>query len=73
MSTIGAGWKEKDKNGNPFIKWSIDKALLPLTIDSTKRLAAFPVKDKKSDKSPDFILNLYIPEEQAKEDNEFEL
>lgn len=73
MSTIGAGWKEKDKNGNPFIKWSIDKALLPLTIDNTKRLAAFPVKDKKSDKSPDFILNMYVPEEQKEETEDFVL
>lgn len=71
MSTIGAGWKEKDKNGNSFIKWSIDKALLPLTIDSTKRLAAFPVKEKKSEKSPDFILNLYVPEEQKEETEDF--
>lgn len=68
MSTVGAGWKKQDKNGRPYISTSIDKALLPLTIDNTKRLALFPVKEKKNDKSPDFILDLYVPEEKEEND-----
>lgn len=61
MTTIGAGWKKKDKNGNPYISWVIDEALMPLTIDKNKRLCAYPIKDKKSENSPDFRLDLYVP------------
>lgn len=73
MSTIGAGWKKKDKNDNPYISISLDEALLPLTIDSNKRLALYPVKEKRSDKSPDFRVDLYVPKEQTEEDDEFTL
>lgn len=65
MTTIGAGWKKKDKNENPYISWEIDEALLPLTIDKGKRLAAFPVKEKNTEKSPDFRLDLFVPKEKA--------
>lgn len=68
MSTIGVAWKQKDKNGNPYISTVIDEALLPLTIDSNKRIALYPVKEKKNDKSPDFRIELYIPKD--KEENE---
>lgn len=70
MSTVGAGWKKQDKNGNPYISASIDEALLPLTIDSNKRLALYPIKDKKSDKSPDFRIDLYVPKEKEENSNE---
>ena len=70
MTTIGAGWKKKDKNENPYISWEIDEALLPLTIDKNKRLAAFPVKEKKTENSPDFRLDLFVPKE--KQENQVE-
>lgn len=68
MSIVGAAWKKKDKNGNPYISTALDEALLPLTIDKTKRLALYPVKEKKNENSPDFRIELYIPKE--KEENE---
>lgn len=61
MTTFGAGWKKQDKNGNPYISFSIDKALLPLTIDDKKMIAAYPVKEKKDENSPDFRLDIFIP------------
>ena len=64
MADIGGGWKKEDKNNKPYISFSIDKALLPLTIDSTKSLKAFPIKDKSSDNAPDFRLVLFSNEEQ---------
>lgn len=72
MTTIGAGWKKKDKNGNPYISWEIDEALLPLTIDKGKKLNSYPVKEKSSEKSPDFRLELYVPKKQdiVSSDNE---
>lgn len=69
MTTVGAGWKKKDKNNSPFISWTIDEALLPLTIDKGKRLAAFPVKEKKNENSPDFILDLFVPKEKQENDD----
>lgn len=62
MTTCGAGWKKTDKNGNPYISFTIDKALLPFTINEDKRLCAYPVKEKKSENAPDFRLDVYIPE-----------
>lgn len=64
MTTIGAGWKRKDKNNDPFISWEIDEALLPLTIDKGKKLNSYPVKEKKSEKSPDFRLEMFVPKNQ---------
>lgn len=63
MTTIGAAWKKQDKNGKPYISTSIDKELLPLTIDENKKLALFPIAEKASDKSPDFRVVLFVPEE----------
>jgi uncharacterized protein (DUF736 family) len=67
MTTIGAGWKKRDENDNPYISCSADEALLPLTIDKNKRLALYPIKEKKTENSPDFILDLFVPKK--KEEN----
>ena len=71
MTTCGAGWKKIDKNGNPYISWEIDEALQPLTIDKNKRLAAYPVKEKKSEKSPDFRLDIFVADEKKENKNNF--
>ena len=70
MTTIGAGWKKTDKNNSPYISWEIDEALFPLTIDKGKRLASFPVKEKKSENSPDFRLDLFVPKDKEVTANE---
>lgn len=67
MTRCGAGWKKKDKNDNPYISFSIDKPLLPFTIDEKKMIAAYPVKDKKTENSPDFWLDVFIPEKQIED------
>lgn len=67
MTTIGAGWKKYDKNNNPYISWELDEAILPLTIDKGKKLNSYPVKEKKSENSPDFRLELFVPKK--KEEN----
>lgn len=66
MADIGGGWKKKDKNEKAYISFSIDKALLPLTIDSTKNLKAFPIREKTSDNAPDFRLVLFSNDEKPK-------
>lgn len=70
MTTIGAAWKKTDKNGKHYISVSLDKALLPLTIDESKKLSIFPITDKQSESAPDFRVNMYIPED--KEEKEVE-
>lgn len=69
MATIGAGWKKRDKNDKPYISVSIDKALLPLTIDDTKWISLFPVSEKETENSPDFRVVMFLPEETNKKDN----
>ncbi len=71
MTTIGAGWKKTDKNNVPYISWAIDEALMPLTIDKTKKIAAFPVKEKRTKNSPDFILDLFIPKQDVDTNTSF--
>ena len=66
MAEIGGGWKKKDKNEKAYISFSIDKALLPLTIDSTKNLKAFPIREKASENAPDFRLVLFSNDEKPK-------
>lgn len=67
MTTIGAGWKKQDKNGKHYISISIDKELLPLTIDEKKKISIFPVTEKPSDKAPDFRVVLFVPSEKEEE------
>lgn len=67
MTTIGAGWKKQDKNGKYYISISVDEELLPLTIDTTKKISIFPIGEKKSEKSPDFRVVLFKPSEQNTE------
>ena len=74
MTTIGAGWKKVDKNQKPYISISIDKALLPLTIDEKKRISIFPIAEKDNDQAPDYRVVLFIPEDKAQgEEKEEEL
>lgn len=63
MTVIGAGWKKQDKNGKAYISISIDKELLPLTIDENKKLSIFPIGEKQNEKAPDFRLVMFLPEE----------
>lgn len=67
MTTIGAGWKKQDKNGKAYISISLDKALLPLTIDENKKISIFPVTEKQSESAPDFRVNMFIPEEKEEQ------
>ena len=72
MTTIGAGWKKTDKNEKPYISVSIDKALLPLTIDENKRLSIFPIANKENAMGPDYRVVLYIPEGKTQDEEKEE-
>lgn len=71
MTTIGAAWlksKEKDGQKEYYYTISIDDAVLPLTIDNTKRLVLKENKNKgDNDKAPNFYLDIYIPDSSKKE------
>lgn len=68
MTTIGAGWKKQDKNGKHYISISIDRALFPLTIDENKKISIFPIAEKQNENSPDFRVNMFIPEEKEEKE-----
>ncbi len=73
MTTIGAGWKKKDKKSNPYYSFSIDKALQPLTIDNTKRLCAYSIAyapGEKKENSPDLRLDMFVVEPQNEKEIE---
>lgn len=65
MTTIGAAWlksKEKDGQKEYYYTISIDDAVLPITIDNTKKLVLKENKNKgDNDKAPNFYLDIYIP------------
>ena len=63
MTTIGAGWKKQDKNNKPYISISIDRELLPLAITENKKISIFPITEKPNEKSPDFRVVMFMPEE----------
>lgn len=71
MTTIGAAWlknREKDGQKEYYYTISIDEAVLPLTIDKTKRLVLKENKNKgDNDKAPNFYLEIYIPDATKKE------
>lgn len=71
MTTIGAAWlknREKDGQTEYYYTISIDEAVLPLTIDKTKRLVLKENKNKgDNDKAPNFYLEIYIPDATKKE------
>ena len=71
MTTIGAAWlkaKEKDGETEYYYTISIDEAVLPITIDKTKRLVLKENKNKGSnEKAPNFYVDIYIPDGTKKE------
>lgn len=72
MTTIGAAWlKSKDKEDKSkeyYYTISLDDAILPLTIDSSKRLVLKENKNRgDNEKAPNFYLDIYIPDGTKKE------
>ena len=67
MTTIGAAWlksREKDGKTEHYYSISLDDAILPLTIDNTKRLILKENKNKgNNEKAPHLYLDIYIPEQ----------
>lgn len=67
MTTIGAGWTKKDKNGDFFISTKFDEAILPLTLTFEKRLIIKVNKNKEEDNQPDYYIDIFVPQEQKTE------
>ena len=64
MTTIGLNFSgiKKDKKDRMYIILQPVKDLLPITIDSKKLLCLREVKDRQSDNSPLFTLDMFVPE-----------
>ena len=63
MTTIGAAWLKQKDNNEYYYTISIDEAVLPLTIDKTKRLVLKENKNKgENEKAPNFYVEIYVPD-----------
>nr|DAH34512.1 MAG TPA: Protein of unknown function (DUF736) [Bacteriophage sp.] len=67
MTTIGAGWTKKDKNGDFFISTNFDEAILPLTLTFEKKLIIKVNKNKEEDNQPDYYIDIFVPQKQKTE------
>lgn len=71
MTTIGGAWikgKEKDGKQTYYYSCSFDEAILPLTLDSNKRLILKENKNKgDNEKAPDMLIDIFIPKEKKEE------
>ena len=65
MTRIGSAWQKVTQTGKGFIPLSFDEEILPLTIEKGKNYVLWEIpQDKKtSDKSPDYTIDVFIPEE----------
>lgn len=64
MTTIGLNFSgiKKDKNDRMYIIIQPVKDILPITINDKKLLCLREVKERQSDKSPCFTLDMFVPE-----------
>lgn len=72
MATIGISFEgsKTDKNGNTYFLIAPNKDITPIIIDDKKLLCFKMNPNPKSDKSPKWILDSFIPNK--KEDKESE-
>jgi uncharacterized protein (DUF736 family) len=65
MTKIGAAWLVTKEDGKQFISLSFDKEILPFAVTENRKINLWeiPQEKKTSDKSPDFTIDIFIPEE----------
>lgn len=65
--TIGKAWMNLEDE-KMRISVTLDKAVFPLTITADKRLSLTPIPEdrKTTENSPDYYVNLYVPEPKDK-------
>ena len=72
MTTIGLSFdgSKTDKNGNTYFIITPNKDLTPIIIDDKKLLCFKMNPNKKTDKSPQWILDSFVPKKQELKDDE---
>ena len=65
MTRIGAAWLVTKEDGKQFISLSFDKEILPFAITENRKINLWeiPQEKKTSEKSPDYTIDVFIPEE----------
>jgi hypothetical protein len=66
MAQIGSGWYSPREDGELDISMQFDKAILPLEIKENIRYKLKAIPDSKrtdKEKSPNFTIICYIPED----------
>ena len=65
MTRIGAAWLVTKEDGKQFISLSFDKEILPFAVTENRKINLWeiPQEKKTSEKSPDFTIDVFVPEE----------
>jgi uncharacterized protein (DUF736 family) len=65
MTRIGAGWLKTREDGKQYISLTFDKEILPFAITENRKINLWeiPQEKKTSEKSPDFTIDVFVPEE----------
>lgn len=73
MTTIALNFKgtQTDKNGKTYFIFSPVKDILPITIDENKLLCVKQA-EQKSEKSPKWVLDMFVPDPEKSKKNETE-
>ena len=72
MTTIGLSFdgSKTDKNGNTYFIITPNKDITPFIIDGSKLMCFKMNPNKKSDKSPEWILDSFVAKKQEPKENE---
>ena len=75
MTTIGFSFdgSKTDKNGNTYFIITPNRDITPFIIDGTKLLCFKMNPNKKSDKSPKWILDSFMPKKQESKEGEMSI
>lgn len=65
MTRIGAGWLKTREDGKQYISLTFDKEILPFAVTENRKINLWeiPQEKKTSEKSPDFTIDVFVPEE----------
>lgn len=72
MTSIGFSFDKSktDKNGNTYFIITPNKDITPIIIDDKKLLCFKMNPNKKSEKSPEWVLDSFVPKKQENKEEE---
>ena len=72
MTSIGFSFDgvKQDKNGNEYYIITVNKDITPFIIDGSKLLCFKKNPHRKTDKSPEWVLDSFVPKKQEQKEQE---